>query len=100
MLHADLRVVGFRRWRRDKNEGRSLTRGRVCFCDEALSDALSLIFEVHSEIREIAAVGEVRNGARHANKTTGITRRRDNIGVAQHLLKASKICRRASLGKH
>ena len=100
MLHADLRVVGFRRWRRDKNEGRSLTRGRMCFRDEALSDALSLIFDVHSEIREIAAVGEVRNGARHANKSTGITRRRDHIGVAQHLLKASKISRRASLGKH
>lgn len=99
MPHADLRVVGFRRWRRDKNEGRGLTGGRVCFRDEALADALSLIFEVHGEIRQIAAVGEIRNGPRHANKTTGITRRHDDIGVAQHLLEASKISGRASLGK-
>jgi hypothetical protein len=82
--HSDFGIVGFGGWSRYKNESRAFTGSRTRPVDQAFADALVLIGNVDRQVRKIAAIGKISDGARDADQSRAVACRYDDIGLTQH----------------
>lgn len=67
--------------------------------DEFDADALALIGHVHRQIGQVAAVGEVGDGAGHADEQLPVPGGHGQVGVSQHAGDGLGVIDRAALGQ-
>lgn len=98
-VHADVGVVLPGGGGGEQYEGGRVAGGAVGFLDKAAADAPALIAGIDGEVGEVAAVGEVSDGAGDADEAAGVARGKDDVGVAEHGVQAGEVLCRTALGQ-
>src|SRR5437879_2847805 len=100
MLETDVRVILNSRWRRQQNNPAPRPQALLCFGNQSFPDASLLVFQIHGEVGEVAAITEIGDAASDTDEAILIPGRDEQVGIFQHPFNASAIIYWPPLSEH